>query len=112
MSDAYELAINAMRDDLPRDISLLRQAIHDNDEEAVRAIGGSLRKELTIIPKRCAIESNSPRLLRILLDHDKFMDESLMESACKEKNHEIIDTLLAYGWDINEPLNPAGFPLW
>lgn len=111
MSDEYERAILAIQDEPPPEISLLCQAIHDNNENAVRVIASLLREELTIVPKRCAIDSDKPQFLRILLEEDPYMHVSLMEGACENKNREIIDTLLAYGWDINKPF-VAGGPLW
>jgi hypothetical protein len=112
MSDAYQCAINAVQNDLPTEVSSLCQAIRDNDEKAVQTICSSLHEELTVVPKKLAIDSNKPRILQILLEKDEFIDDSLMRSACEGRNRGCIDMLLTYGWDINKPLYPAGSPLW
>ena len=112
MSDEYERIIIALQDELPSEISLLCRAIHDDDEHAVRELASSLHEGLTITPKQCAIDSNKPQFLRLLLEEDHYMSESLMARACEYKNREIVDVLLDYGCDINKPFSPMGNALW
>jgi hypothetical protein len=112
MSDEYERFLIALEDELPSEVSLLCRAVQENDENTVRLAVGSLPKNLTISPKKRAIECDKPHLLRILMEENPSMDQSLMERACVNKNREIVDILLAYGWDINKPLSPVGGPLW
>jgi hypothetical protein len=97
MSDEYERIIIALQDELPSEISQLCRAIHDNDEHTVRELASSLHEGLTITPKQCAIDSNKSQFLRILLEEDPYMSESLMALACENKNREIVDVLLSYG---------------
>ena len=112
MSDEYDRIISALQDELPSEISLLCRAIHDNDENTIRKTASSLRGGLTIVPKECAIDSDKPHFLRILLEEDHYMSESLMARACENKNRETVDVLLTYGWDIKTPFSPVGCPLW
>lgn len=87
-------------------VGALNDAIRRGDQGAVRDICSSMEPKAIPIPApmRLAIVLGHPELLKILLERDSDVYESVVEVACERKDRECIRILLAYGWPINKRL--------
>jgi len=110
--DPYAAIVDSLLDNTTENIASLRDAISQNDEQAVRRISKSFRGYDTLIPKRDAINKRKPQILKILLSEDDTVDESLMAAACESRQRDVISALVEHGWPINRPLSLNMSPLW
>ncbi|EME39768.1 hypothetical protein DOTSEDRAFT_74614 [Dothistroma septosporum NZE10] len=80
--------------------AVLDSAIRDDNKDLVRAIVGAMEGSSTLASKRLAIIFGKPELLRILLEMDREIDDSIVETALECKDYESLNTLLDFGWRI------------
>ncbi|EME39173.1 hypothetical protein DOTSEDRAFT_83026 [Dothistroma septosporum NZE10] len=90
----------------------LLEAVRAGDVPAVRKALDSLHGHFSMRAKLLAAEKRDACLLRVLLESNDVIDESLVEAACYSKDPASIAALLDFGLRINEPLNPDQYVLW
>lgn len=90
----------------------LCDAIRRGDEITVRKESLTLGGTATYPAKIEAISTRRHDFLRLLLETDRSLDDSVIAKACEEKDHGSVRLLLEFGWPINAPVRLLASLLW
>lgn len=82
----------------------LCEAIRHGDEAMIREESLHVAGAQTLAAKREAIMIGRPDLLKILLERDQYIEESVVAAACEQKDRDCVRLLLDFGWPINNPV--------
>lgn len=90
----------------------LCDAILRGDELGVRDERFTLKGTPTYPAKIQAISSGRRDFLRLLLEADDSLDDSIVAKACEENDFDSIRLLIEFGWPINAPVRLVASLLW